>query len=75
MKHKFETPDSESIVSVEYDDVLDELHVTMRKGSRLVYGQVPKSLYTKFEKAASAGAFFNREIRWSGKYPFLGEIS
>jgi hypothetical protein len=71
---RFDTPDSESIVSVEYDEVLDELYVQMRKGSILVYGQVPKSVYTNFEKAASSGSYFNRVIRWGGKYPFLGEI-
>lgn len=75
MKHRFETPDSDAIVSVEYDDIVEEVTVHVRKGSKLVYGRFPMSEYKAFEAAASAGRFFNTKIRWNGPYPFLGEIS
>jgi hypothetical protein len=75
MKHRFETPDSDAIVSVEYDDIIEEVTITLRKRVKLVYGRFPMSAYREFEAAASAGRFFNTRIRWNGPYPFLGEIS
>jgi hypothetical protein len=74
VKHKFETPDSDSIVKVEYDDIVDELYVTMRKGQKLAYGGVPMSIYREFEKANSAGYYFNTHIRWGSKYLFIGVV-
>lgn len=74
MRHAFECPDSDAIASVWYDDEVEELHVVMRKGQRLVFGPVPMSAYKAFEQAPSKGTYFNKNLRWGEKYPFLGEV-
>lgn len=73
MKHKFDTPHSDCIVSVSYDDVTEEIEIEMVKGTRLHYGQVSLETFKNFKAATSAGAFFNSRFRW-GKHPFLGEV-
>lgn len=73
MRHSFDALKSDCIVSVEYDDITEEISIQMVKGARLVYGQVSLDTFNKFKAATSAGAFYNTHFRW-GKHQFLGEV-
>jgi hypothetical protein len=72
MTTKVKTPGSFAIVDVTYHESVEELSVHMQKGQRLVYANVPKSVFEEFLKTDSKGKFFNERIR--NVYTFLGEV-
>lgn len=53
---------SSAIHSVDYTDRAT-LIVYMVDGSKLEYGDVPKTVFDSFQKAESKGKFFNANIR------------
>lgn len=53
---------SSAIHSVDYTDRA-VLIVYMADGSKLEYGDVPKSIFDAFQKAESKGKFFNAYVR------------
>ena len=54
------------ISRVVFDEEAGTLLVSFRSGLRYIYGGVPRAIYDALGKAASAGRFFNDEIK--GRY-------
>ena len=55
--------ESSAVSFVHYDEVAAELHVEFNSGRAYVYYGVPRRVYDELMKAASAGAYFNANIR------------
>lgn len=54
---------SSAIGEAEYDDLLEELTITFKDGSQYTYESVPQDVFSSFMAAASAGQYFNANIR------------
>ena len=57
---------SSMIRRVVFDEEASTLLVSFRSGLRYIYAGVPRAIYDALGKAASAGRFFNDEIK--GRY-------
>jgi hypothetical protein len=57
---------SSMIRRIVFDDEAGTLLVSFRSGLRYIYEGVPRAIYDAFGKAASAGRFFNDEVK--GRY-------
>ena len=57
---------SSMIRRVVFDDEAGTLLVCFRSGLRYIYEGVPRAIYDAIGKAASAGQFFNEQIK--GRY-------
>lgn len=54
------------IQRIVFDDEAGTLLISFRSGLRYIYEGVPRAIYDALGKAASAGRFFNDEIK--GRY-------
>ena len=54
------------IQRIVFDDEAETLLISFRSGLRYIYEGVPRAIYDALGKAASAGRFFNEEIK--GRY-------
>ena len=57
---------SSMIRRIVFDDDAGALTICFRSGLRYIYEGVPRAIYDALGKAASAGRFFNEEIK--GRY-------
>ena len=62
-----ETPESEPIEAIGYDEPNEEAWVRFRSGSTYAYSNVPAGVFEQFRTSDSKGGFVNRELR--GVYP------
>jgi hypothetical protein len=60
--------ESSAVNFVYYDEVAAELHVVFTSGRAYVYYGVPRRVYDRMLAAASAGVFFNANIRDRYRY-------
>lgn len=56
-------PASSHIAAVSYDAETQELEVTFKDGTPLIYANVPERVARGFSSALSAGKYFNAQIR------------
>lgn len=59
----FESPESSTILSAQYDKKTSTLTVVFRHGKRYSYPNVPLETWVEFLAAESKGTFFSRAIR------------
>jgi hypothetical protein len=55
--------DSSLIERIVFDDEAGTLMVQFRNARRYLYRGVPRAIYDAFKHAASAGRFFNEQVR------------
>ena len=58
---------SSMISRVVFDDEAGTMLVSFRSGLRYLYDGVPRAVYDALGRAASAGRFFNEQVK--GRYP------
>lgn len=54
---------SSLIDRIVFDDDTERLAVTFRNSRRYIYDGVPRAIYEAFRRAASAGEFFNEQVK------------
>jgi hypothetical protein len=60
------TPPSECIARVEYEEETSTAYVTFQKGGSYTLNNFPAIEYARWEDAASAGGYWNANVK--GKY-------
>lgn len=58
-----ETPESEPVEAIGYDEPNEEVWVRFRSGSTYAYSNVPAGVFEQFRTSDSKGGFVNRELR------------